>query len=679
MNPVILCGKNKAFEAFLRRALPEDGKVVLPDCVSDALRLARETDAQALFLLPDYDLGQTEIPEFDDAVIEQIAECIRENKTTLYIENYPAYDYRDCHILGAQALGFQRRIGTDSIRLSPALAEKLGFTLLQKRLGYSFPGFNRSAGENALLEIRDCTGTHHPVREAKKAQGCGLVQQSSQVYCAMFDLTHFDDFCTTPYVHWQKLYAHLFSQILALPEKQVSRAFAASFRKVDTAWPQAHKREENTRKADLEEAVRNAVKWHLISGILPAQDGSRGVYEMIRSFDLNCAKNIRGDSSLFTAALFAAAGAYFHEPQWLDTARTLTHHILSRKSLQIREGDNRGLFKWFAGVGGLGPKSVFTSDCARVGMNLLALSRILADSALKSAVLELGEALLTWFGGHGLFPGAGFLEYDRDSIRALQNEEHALTAPEYYEPVMILFKNLYRETGDDRYRIQVLRTAEAMAAVYPNYKIGAALSRGFTYSRLFGIFACAQTFSDGPWTPLIEKILDEFSALQQPCGGIAEAGAYAESLLLNLNVGLGGTAQAEQNDEEKEILEFAVGFGPGHDCIADLMYCCNTLLPALSILDGTAYRTRLDMARIHRMKDALCDFLLNVQISSDDPRLDGGWMRAFDMELGEYFGCARDIAWGPYSILTGWMTGCIPLCFLEQLGFETIYGTANRH
>lgn len=85
-------------------------------------------------------------------------------------------------------------------------------------------------------------------------------------------------------------------------------------------------------------------------------------------------------------------------------------------------------------------------------------------------------------------------------------------------------------------------------------------------------------------------------------------------------------------------------------------------------------RTRkADMDRIHRMKEGLCDFLLNVQIASDDSRIDGGWMRAFDMELGEYFGCAKDIAWGPYSILTGWMTGCIPLCFMELLGIETVY------
>ena len=138
-------------------------------------------------------------------------------------------------------------------------------------------------------------------------------------------------------------------------------------------------------------------------------------------------------------------------------------------------------------------------------------------------------------------------------------------------------------------------------------------------------------------------------------------------------MGLGGTAQAEQEDEEKEVLEFGVGFGSGHDCIADLMYCCNTLLPALTILDKTGYRSQLDMDRIHRMKEGLCDFLLNVQIASDDSRIDGGWMRAFDMELGEYFGCAKDIAWGPYSILIGWMTGCIPLCFMELLGIETVY------
>ena len=48
-------------------------------------------------------------------------------------------------------------------------------------------------------------------------------------------------------------------------------------------------------------------------------------------------------------------------------------------------------------------------------------------------------------------------------------------------------------------------------------------------------------------------------------------------------------------------------------------------------------------------------------------------MRAVDMDLFEYYGCDKDFAWGPYSILTGWVTGTVPLIFLDLLGVKTIY------
>ena len=67
------------------------------------------------------------------------------------------------------------------------------------------------------------------------------------------------------------------------------------------------------------------------------------------------------------------------------------------------------------------------------------------------------------------------------------------------------------------------------------------------------------------------------------------------------------------------------------------------------------------------------DFLLNIQIASDDKRIDGGWMRAYDMDLCEYYGCDKDYAWGAYSVLAGWVTGAIPIVFLDILGMKTMY------
>ena len=72
------------------------------------------------------------------------------------------------------------------------------------------------------------------------------------------------------------------------------------------------------------------------------------------------------------------------------------------------------------------------------------------------------------------------------------------------------------------------------------------------------------------------------------------------------------------------------------------------------------------MPKVEAMYNKLRDFMLNIQISSTDPRLDGGWMRAFDMRLKEYHGLNKDMDWGSYCIMAGWVMGLIPLVLLYE-------------
>ena len=117
-------------------------------------------------------------------------------------------------------------------------------------------------------------------------------------------------------------------------------------------------------------------------------------------------------------------------------------------------------------------------------------------------------------------------------------------------------------------------------------------------------------------------------------------------------------------------MEFAVGLGVD-DAIADMVYCQNTLAYTLCILSSC--QGGFDVGLAKELFDSLTEFLLDTQISCSDRRFDGAWMRAFDMDNTEYYGCDKDFAWGPYCILTGWVTGAIPLVFLDILGLKTMY------
>lgn len=68
-----------------------------------------------------------------------------------------------------------------------------------------------------------------------------------------------------------------------------------------------------------------------------------------------------------------------------------------------------------------------------------------------------------------------------------------------------------------------------------------------------------------------------------------------------------------------------------------------------------------------RMCELVGDYLARLQFRDDDPRLDGCWMRGFDLENWEYYGAPYDPAYGPYSAYTGWMNAIAAQAFAWYL------------
>lgn len=641
---ILTVGGDAKFISLLNKI--SDGAVASFDTLGDALEYTRENAPDTLFLLPSYGRGEYFTPEFRDDEVARLSEIIAAGKTRLYIENYPSYDYRDCYIFGLQARGPVGSINKDSLCLTGRYKEELGFEILQKRGGYCFPNAPHiHDGYEILIEIKNCLGVHSVVRDDGMRHGVALMRSDRGVFCAMADLTKLSDNEIFPYNGWRELHALLLSELLKVSKEQVREAFTATYERTGIA--------KDVRAADrrsaLEHAVMESIKWHTDSGIM--LDGGRGgVYEMVRSFDLGFAKNVRGDSSLFTAALFMAAGKYFDSMDYIKTAERIADNILNERALQLTEGENRGLFKWFADNSGLGPKSVYVSDSSRAGNSILALYRLSKNEEYLRRVVMLGDALLRWFGGDALLPLC-CINYETDNLKSIQENKRLLSA-EFYDAPIIFLANLYDVTGDERYLSQVLKTAERLASAYPNYETVTSHSDNFTYGRLLGALAAAQRYSDGVWTPVIDELLNYFKRLQHPSGGFFDGRAYVDK------------------DSLASDVEFAVGIGD--DChIADIVYCQNTLLYSLNIL--LSGKGSFDRRLAEDMLSRLTDFLLDAQIVSSDKRLSGAWMRAFDMDNMEYYGCDKDFAWGPYCILTGWVTGAIPLVFLDMLGLKTMY------
>ena len=86
-------------------------------------------------------------------------------------------------------------------------------------------------------------------------------------------------------------------------------------------------------------------------------------------------------------------------------------------------------------------------------------------------------------------------------------------------------------------------------------------------------------------------------------------------------------------------------------------------------------RHAINMAKVEAMYGKIRRFLLRIQISSPFAKLDGGWMRAYDMQLDEYYGLDLDMDWGAYCIMGGWVMSFIPLVFLYEGTPESFFVT----
>ena len=646
----VVWGRNEKFIEFLKNVLSENEVYVASD-FEEAADAAE--DADSFFLLPDYDDGKDMITEFSDSEIKRLVSLKDSEKIKIYIENYSSINSRDACVTNCTVIAPVSPMARNSVRIKGELKEELGFELLQKRNGVFCPNNPEEKGEKVMLaEVRNCLGVHDVVAEDEICCGVALIKEKG-FYTAMVDFTRFDGKFALPFVHWKKLYAAIYSEVTGVSPRVVEEAFEKSYSGIKTQNTSFHIRSNEERKKALEEGVLNVVKWHLESGILPNPDGSGGVYEMVRSFDLNIAKNIRGDSGLMTAALFTAAGKYFNNKEWEEISHNILNELLNNRSLQISEGVNKGLFKWFSGIGKCATFSVYISDTSRCANSLYAIYKHTGDNRLKELLMNTGEALLKWFDGDGLFGGGGCMDTDKWDLETIQTHKRN-PAPEFYEAPMIFFKNIYDVTGDERYKNQIIKTADTLAKLHPTYGVSTAHSKNFTLSRALGVYAVGNIFNPDGYNEQTDDILSYFKELQHPCGGFADGAAYFDSSSLKKN------------------MEFAIGFGPEHGNVCDLMYCHNTMLYVLNILIKSE-SLGFNKALAKEMFEKAVDFVLNVQIKSADKRLSGGWMRAFDMDLGEYYGCDKDIGWGPYSILAGWMTGAIPLVFLDILGMETMY------
>lgn len=597
----VLCGGNASFERFVR--ILAGGKKFLR-CTSPETIPFAELNHAVVFLLPDYQNGRNVIRELPFALAEEIHACQKRNNR-FYVENYLAQDYFHKQISALQILGGMRTFHQEYLEYEN--------TLLQARMSFYLPALTAEA--EVLAYVSDCTGTHTVVKEGLKRYPVLVKHNSKALFGAAMNLSEMDVHYMRPRFRWKKLYTELFSAVCLLEKETVEKAFADVYR--DFAFCT-----EKTQTNALS-AVRKAIQWHWNSSMMRKDDGTQGMFEMIRSNDLGVRSNLRTDSTLLTAALLTTAGKKLQCEEWIRTGCSLADFLLDR-NIQSPEG----FFRWFDHT-----SMVYFSDCSRSALAMINLYKSTGKTRYLAAAEKAADAMLSALKHDGL--GCGHFDL-KDGF-----ENRSFTDNPVFYGEMVCFLLQMRE---EKYTKAALKIIERIGAAFPEVA-PFGFSDNFTYSRYLLMLSCAQYSTHTDFSEKIIPILEFFFALQQSCGGITETPIR----LINHT-------------------EAGVGIGDGSDNIADLLYCNNFCFNALSVLIKLPEEKRgtLPMEKIRHAYEKLREFLLSIQLNSSDGRFDGAWMRAFDMDNHEYYGFNKDMDWGSYCIMAGWVMTFIPVVLLLE-------------
>ena len=614
---VFVAGGLAEFRSFVREATGDPAKVEIVGGVDE---LPLETAKDAVFVIaPRYAKGEKTLKSFIASRID-VLESAASRGNRFYFESAEADDVRSEMFLGLRTLSdrivqFEHRIVESSVGL------------MQNRAGSYLPASKCVRGPvarhpNIVASVSDAIGVNAVYRLAEER--CPLVAVSHDGRCvaSAMRLALYNPLSMRPYSRWKKFYATLFAPLLGRDVAEVERAFAKT-------WPDFLSASGGDNPA---EAAKKALSWHEKSGILFSPDGRKGMREAVRlSGSFGWRSELRTDCNLMTGALFVHAGKMYGRDDWTVLGRNLADNILDRGN-QTEEG----YFRWFdREVKSEGKHFVYATDHGRSTLAVANLYDATGDRRYLDSARRAADAFLAWQSDDGLVT----ISFDlRKSSRPAKG--HSENPVCYYDNIPALFK-IAKLTGERKYSDAALKCVRTMSAKFPDFNLG---SRSFysansVYGRYLLIAAAAQKATDEDFSASINGVLDFYEKNQHPSGGIAEI-----------------KIRLVKSDEA------GVGIGDGTDHVADFLYCNNFSLAALSLLDKMpAEKVKgVDMARARRMYHRLRDFTCRTQIVSSEPRVDGAWMRAYEMDIGEWYGLDRDAGWGPYCIETGWTMGTIP-------------------
>lgn len=395
-----------------------------------------------------------------------------------------------------------------------------------------------------------------------------------------------------------------------------------------------------------EQAVERSLRWFHQSGIMPAADGSKGVCENVHSLTTRLTLDRRPDCHAHTSLMLFLYGKWSNNHSYIEASHQLLQYLFDNNYQDLEpDSPSYGLFKWYDYPGAY-PDQMFTDDNSWVCFVLMYLYRQTNNEAYLKHALPLAEALLATQREDGLRSEVLRRSQLVDSGSVGAKQLPASMNPHFESITHAAFIQAYLVTGREDYLDVAMKGSKQMLANMD--KLSFMYSRTSGLSRFLLPLGFLSRYDDsGAIDSGIEQIVDYLLACQSPLGGIEEM---------------------DNPDPERFGKEDAGVFIHNGEGIADQLYTNNFLL-----MNVWEIWKAKDDAKYRILYDTLSDYMCRIQMSSHEARYDGGWMRAFDLRHGEYFGNNGDTGWGPYCIESGWTNAMTTSGLLLMLLDESIF------
>ncbi len=375
------------------------------------------------------------------------------------------------------------------------------------------------------------------------------------------------------------------------------------------------------------DAIGRGVRW--LRGFL-VDNGRGGIREGLRhNIDPDgiqaSANAVRTDCTGEAAGAFRFYGVINNNSAAHETADRLFDFVFG--PMMIRGGIFDGMLRWTDE----GWQVCYQDDVARAILPALYECVYLnRDDRFGSVCRALDFLVKTTAKDGCRVPRTDAPFLDENGLRKLAEEEHGCPSAHYnayYHAALLL---AYLHGGSRTYLEVGRRGLETLMSLYPETRREQSETEEMC-RLILPLTLLYQATGEKKHKNMLYRVADDLQKHRHPSGGIRE-----------WDTGYQASCARTSSGECSVLTE-------NGDPVADLLYSVNWL-PIGYI---TAYKATGDRRFYNSWRD-IAAFLLKAQVRSNDPKTDGSWCRAFDMDLHEAYGCPHDAGWAPLCSESGW-------------------------